>query len=283
MESLPVSLNIVGAGRVGQTLGRLFHDSGVFAVQYVLTRSIASAQRSAQFIGAGLACESLALMPCADVWLLTVPDGQIAATAQALAARGAALRPALALHCSGALGSDQLAPLGQLGWQVASAHPLLSFAKPDTALQQFTGTPCALEGDSAALSLLTTAFSRIGARCFTLQAEHKLLYHAGAVFASNFLPVLLDLAEQLWREGGMPEALVQPLRSTLLHNAVNNIVALGPQAALTGPAARDDVALVAAQGQAVAQWNADAGHAYTALSRLAGLLARRTGAAPPRQ
>jgi predicted short-subunit dehydrogenase-like oxidoreductase (DUF2520 family) len=59
----------------------------------------------------------------------------------------------------------------------------------------------------------------------------------------------------------------------LLHNAVNNIVALGPQAALTGPAARGDLALVAAQGDAVTLWDTDAGAAYQVLSRLASKLA----------
>lgn len=86
--------------------------------------------------------------------------------------------------------------------------------------------------------------------------------------------MLQDLAEQLWQHSGMPDALVQQMRSTLLHNAVNNIVALGPKAALTGPAARGDMALVAAQGDAVTQWDSDAGAAYRALSVLAGKLSR---------
>ena len=37
------TLNIIGAGRVGQTLGRLWQLSGTFTVQDVLTRSEASA------------------------------------------------------------------------------------------------------------------------------------------------------------------------------------------------------------------------------------------------
>jgi predicted short-subunit dehydrogenase-like oxidoreductase (DUF2520 family) len=102
-----------------------------------------------------------------------------------------------------------------------------------------------------------------------------MLYHAGAIFATNFLPVLQDLAEQLWQQTGMPLPMVQHLRASLLHNAVNNLVALGPQAALTGPAARGDSALVAAQGQAVQQWDSTAGQAYQALSALARSLAQR--------
>lgn len=270
------TLNIIGAGRVGQTLGRLFHEAGVFQIQAVVARSDASAQAAATFIGAGQPGTHLAGLPDADVWLLTVPDALIAPLAASLtAAQDDQQRPALAMHCSGALGSSVLVPLRQAGWQVASAHPLLSFAQPTLALAQFAGTPCALEGDDAALGELQAAFSRIGGQCFTLAAQDKLLYHAGAVFATNFLPVLQDLAEELWQRSGMPPELAQQLRSTLLHNAVNNILALGPQAALTGPAARGDTALVDRQAQAVSAWNAQAGAAYTALSQLAAQLARR--------
>jgi predicted short-subunit dehydrogenase-like oxidoreductase (DUF2520 family) len=87
--------------------------------------------------------------------------------------------------------------------------------------------------------------------------------------------VLQDLAEQLWQHSGMPQPVVQHLRASLLKNSVDNIARLGPQAALTGPAARGDTALVAAQTEAVQQWNPDAGQAYQALSALAGQLAQR--------
>ncbi len=273
------TLNLIGAGRVGQTLGHLFHAAGVYRVQSVLTRNQSSAEHAAKFIGAGQPFTQLADMPAADVWMLGVPDAQIAPVAAALAQLEVAQlevvqRPALVFHCSGALGSAELAPLQQRGWQIASAHCLLSFAQPATAIQQFGGTPCALEGDAQALLGLETAFRQLGAQCFTLAAQHKLLYHAGAVFATNFLPVLQNLAEQLWQHSGMPDALAQQMRATLLQNAVNNIVILGPKAALTGPAARGDTALVAAQCMAVAQWNPVAGVAYQALSTLAAKLAK---------
>lgn len=268
-----VSINLIGGGRVGQTLGRLIAQSGHYQVQDVLTRHAASASAAVAFIGAGQPAQHWRDLHAADLWLLAVPDGHIAPVAAALARMDVA--PALALHCSGALSAAELTPLKDKGWQVASAHCLLSFAQPATALRQFAGTPCALEGDAQAVAELRVLFTRLGAQCFDLAATDKLLYHAGAVFATNFLPVLQDLAEQLWQHSGMPAALAGHVRATLLNNAVNNIVKLGPQGALTGPAARGDVALVASQGEAVLRWNAHAGMAYQALSQLAGQLAQR--------
>lgn len=191
-----------------------------------------------------------------------------------LASRGMQSAPPIAFHCSGALGSDLLAPLQALGWHTASAHCLLSFATPQIAVAQFAGTACALEGDAVARTVLEPLLTAIGAQCFALQSDQKLLYHAAAVFATNFLPVLQSVAEDLWRDTGVPAEMIHALRASLLANAVSNITALGPRKALTGPAARGDVAAIARQGAAVTEWSDDAGTAYLALSQLALDMAR---------
>ena len=265
------TLNLIGAGRVGQTLAHLWHTRQVFRVQQVLTRSATSAQGACQFIGTGAPATALHAMAPAEIWMLAVPDAAIAQAAADLAAhaRDTQLAPAVVFHCSGALTAAHMAPLAELGWQVASAHCILSFATAAGAVQQFPGTACALEGDAQACTLLHAAFSDIGAHCFAVASEDKVLYHAAAVFATNFLPVLQTLAERAWQATGVPDALIPSLRASLLANAVANINRLGPQAALTGPAARGDVAAIARQADVVRQWDPQAGAAYEALSALA--------------
>jgi predicted short-subunit dehydrogenase-like oxidoreductase (DUF2520 family) len=265
------TLNVIGAGRVGQTLAHLWHMQQVFAVQQVLTRSLRSASDACAFIGAGQPTATLHDLRAVDVWMLAVPDAALAQAATDLAAhaQAAGLPPAVVFHCSGALTAAHLAPLVTLGWQVASAHCILSFAAPASAVQQFPGTACALEGQPQACATLRDAFTRIGARCFDVASEHKVLYHAAAVFATNFLPVLQTVAEDAWRATGVPAELIPSLRSSLLANAVANIHRLGPAGALTGPAARGDVAAIARQAQVVTEWDPQAGAAYEALSALA--------------
>jgi predicted short-subunit dehydrogenase-like oxidoreductase (DUF2520 family) len=256
------TLNLVGSGRVGQTLARLWHLQQTFAIQDVLTTSLSSAQSAVDVIGAGQAVDQLHAMRNADVWM-------VAAVAQSLADQRKDAAPAIAFHCSGALSAAALAPLAALGWQVASAHCILSFASVTTAIAQFPSTPCALEGDATACAALRPAFTAIGARCFDVASADKLLYHAAAVFATNFLPVLQSVAEDLWHSTGVPAELIPPLRASLLRNAVANITALGPKAALTGPAARGDTEAIARQGEAVSAWDPQTGAAYEALSALA--------------
>jgi predicted short-subunit dehydrogenase-like oxidoreductase (DUF2520 family) len=281
------TLNIIGAGRVGQTLGRLWQKSGVFALQNVHNNSAASAQAACDFIGAGSPVTQMDFMRSADIWMLAVPDAQIANVASKLAAHARDRHPQFAsanatppgsrpivFHCSGAQSSALLLPLASLGWQTASAHCILSFASLEAAMAQFPGTACALEGDAAALCALHAAFSSIQARCFEVASNDKLLYHAAAVFATNFLPVIQSVAEDAWLAVGVPQDLLASMRSSLLNNAVANITRLGPARALTGPAARGDVAAIALQAQAVTRWDAQAGAAYEALSALALRLAK---------
>lgn len=276
-------LNLVGAGRVGKTLGRLWQLHDRLQIQDVLTTAPASAAAAVEFIGAGQAVSRLADMRPADLWMIATPDAQIADMARQLAEVQARHAPSpttpLVFHGSGALGSDLLAPLKGLGWRTASAHCILSFATPQVAVTQFTGTACALEGDPLARTTLRAALTAIGARCFEVASVDKLLYHAAAVFATNFLPVLQSVAEDLWRRTGVPPALIPALRASLLQNAVTNIHTLGPQGALTGPAARGDTAAIARQAAAVSAWSQDAGAAYSALSALALQLAGHGAAA----
>ena len=88
------------------------------------------------------------------------------------------------------------------------------------------------------------------------------------------------MAEDLWLSSGVPRALIAGLRASLLRNAVDNITRLGPQAALTGPAARGDTAAITRQAQALHTYDPQVGAAYEALSALALRIAA-TPASPP--
>jgi predicted short-subunit dehydrogenase-like oxidoreductase (DUF2520 family) len=264
----------LGCGRVGSTLGYLWHAQGVFQIQDIHNNSAASADRAVQFMGAGRSVQQLGEMRPADIWMVAVPDGHITSVAEQLAQHLEGAKSTIVFHCSGALSSEVMASLRAQACELASAHCILSFSAPSSAVTQFAGTPCALEGDVLATQTLQTAFEDIGANCFDLAAKDKVLYHAAAVFATNFLPVLQVVAADLWQSTGMPKKLISPLNASLLQKAVQNIAAQGAAKALTGPAARGDMELVALQGEAVTGWNADAGAAYSALSQLASQIAK---------
>ncbi|WP_232316517.1 DUF2520 domain-containing protein [Candidatus Burkholderia verschuerenii] len=114
----------------------------------------------------------------------------------------------------------------------------------------------------------------IGARCFDIEPGSKTLYHSAVVVASNFLPVLAAMAVEMWQAAGIPEPLIHDMMHTLARNSVDNVLALGPKDALTGPAARGDRAVVETQALSIGECDALSRDAYDALSALATRLAR---------
>lgn len=283
-------LNVIGCGRVGTTLAALWQRAGLCEVQQLYSRRLLSAVKAAQFVGAGTVVAQMADLQAADVWMLSVPDSQIEAVAQALAdlpmplpsqaLSQARAQPPTVFHCSGFLSSSSLAVLRSQGWRVASAHPVFNFADPAQCVDQFAGTPCGLEGDAQATALLHTLLTGLGGTCFAVDAQAKPLYHGAAVFSSNFMAVLQAIAQEAWLKAGVPAALIPEIHRALLQGSVQNLLAMGPAKAITGPAARGDTAVVTAQAQRVSQWHPEAGELYHRMSVLARRLAT-TGATTP--
>lgn len=270
-------LNLIGCGRVGQTLAHLWQRAGLIEMAGLHSRSAASAHAAQGFVGAGRVAQALAELPAAELWLIAVPDTAIEAVARQLADTLPApyTPPPIALHCSGFLSSAVLAPLSALGWRTASTHPVRSFANPALSAQSFAGTPVALEGDQSACEVARGLFEAVGARCFDIDSASKPLYHAAAVFANNFSTVLQGIAQDLWQHCGISPDMARELDLALLGSMLANLQQQTPAQALTGPAARGDIAVVQAQGQAVGQWDAQAGELYARLSELASTLKSR--------
>ncbi len=265
------TLNIVGAGHVGRVLGRLFAASGSYRVQDVFTRSHASALDATAFIGAGTALADMAALRRADVWMLAVGDDQIAPVCAQLTAAGL-LQGAVVFHCSGAKSSAELTAPGAL---VASVHPVRSFADPAAVAQDFAGTFCGVEGDAAALAQLAPALAAIGARMVVIDAAAKTVYHAAAVFASNYLVTVVDAALRAYQAAGIPADVALDLARPLAAETLNNVFRLGPEAALSGPIARGDLVTVARQQQAIDGWHPPTGALYAALADATRALALR--------
>ena len=255
-------VNIIGAGRVGQTFLRLLGPQ----IEDVASATRASADAAVQAAGHGRATDLTDMRP-ADIWLLTVPDTQISDAAHALAE--SETTPAIAVHCSGFHTAHEMAALRDQNWHLASAHPNLSFADPETAASNFPGTPCGIEGDPSAVGPVEHLFRDLGATPFRIASEHKALYHAAAVFSNNFATVMQAIARAAWKDAGVQDDIAADLNASLLRATCENVIRHGPQNALTGPAARGDVNVVVAQGNAVEAWNSDAGQLYRDLSAMA--------------
>ena len=181
----------------------------------------------------------------------------------------------IVFHCSGALPSSILDSASQRGAAIASIHPIRSFAVPEKVVADFAGTYCGVEGDQTALDVLNPLFNTIGAQTVSIQGDAKVLYHAAAVFASNYLVTLLDTAVQAYGKAGIPQDVALKMMAPLLRETTENVLQIGPEQALTGPIARNDIATVIKQYRSVNTWNRDYGKLYKQLGKLTAHLARR--------
>lgn len=266
-------INLIGAGKVGRVLGRLLAESGM-ALQDVLTRSEASARDAVAFIGAGRAVAGMDQLRPADIWLLAVGDDEIAPVCAQLSATYS-LAGNVVFHCSGAKSSEELQAAA--GAFAASVHPVRSFADPAHVALHFRDTFCGVEGDPRALAVLTPAMQAIGARVVPIDAAAKTVYHAASVFASNYLVTVIDAALRAYQAAGIPEGVARDLLAPLATETLANVLRMGPEAALTGPIARGDLATVARQQAALDAWEGATGQLYGALAEATTRLAGRRG------
>ena len=267
------TLNIIGSGRVGRACGQMWARAGVFAIQDVLTRSRESAAEGVKFIGAGRATGALDEMRGADVWMIATRDDAIVPSCAALAASGKVTPDDIVFHVSGATPSTDLNAVKKQGALIASVHPIKTFSDAAQAVESFPGTYCSAEGDAGALAVLRPAFERIGAKVFDIVSGMKPIYHAGGVFACNYLAALIEAALRAHEKAGIPRAASLAALEPLVRETVDAIFEAGPARALTGPISRGDVATVRRQLARVREWDRGMGELYRGLGLLAVALA----------
>lgn len=294
---------IVGAGRLGSALA-LALDSLGYTIAALVSRRRTRARRAARSLTnsrpLALSAAELGRLPGSDILIIATPDDQIEATAERLAASldgaatsldGAAGRlsssrprraPPVALHASGALSSDNLAPLRARGFAVGSLHPLVSVSDPRTAAGNLRGAFYCVEGDAAAARLARRVVRSLGGRSFSVGARDKALYHAAAVLAAGHAVALFDLAAQSLAACGLTQKRARAALLPLARSAVANLAAAPTNAAaLTGPFARADSETVRRNLAAFdARGLGLAAAAYALLGRASLELAERSGADP---
>ncbi|MFH1764859.1 MAG: Rossmann-like and DUF2520 domain-containing protein [Gemmatimonadota bacterium] len=175
---------------------------------------------------------------------LGVPDAMLPEISMALAALGEAPPGCAAFHLSGALGTDPLAPLLEKGYSVGTLHPLQSLADPVLGAELLKGAYFAVSGEPSAISVARRIVNPLGSFVFTVPVARRPLYHAAAVFASNYLAGLIGAAARLMVQAGLPEDEALQAILPLARGSLENLGRLGPVRALTGPVSRGDVETV---------------------------------------
>jgi len=230
----------IGAGTTGTALAVRLSQKG-WPVVAVSSRTLSSAQKLAGLVPNCQVCHTpQGVADAAELVFITTPDDVITQVCDEVQwHEGQSV-----VHCSGAHSVDILEPARKLGAAVGSFHPLQTFADVDQAIDNLPGSTFALEAKEPLLSTLKELTSLLNGNWVELKPGDKVLYHAAAVFACNYLVTLVKLALDLWLDFGVsPEEATRALLP-LLKGTINNIDTIGLPDCLTGPVARGDLGTI---------------------------------------
>lgn len=239
---------VVGLGRLGSALARALEDEGG-RIERLPGRAAAD--------NPGLVAGALARCGTGALLLLAVRDEEVGTLAERVAA--ALPRPAsgrAALHLSGALGLDVLAPLALRGLPPGSCHPLQTFPGSSSDASRFRGAAFAVDGDGAALGEAERLARTLGGRPFSISRERRALYHLAASLSANGLTALVGVARDALVASGLDAPAALGALAPLLRAALEEALGRGPEDALTGPVARGDEATIARHRRALLAWDA---------------------------
>ncbi len=272
------AISIIGAGVTGTSLACLAHRAG-YPIAAIASRRAESVRSACSMLGRDVGVgDNAEAARRGRLVLITTSDDAIASVCRDLAEAGAFRSDAVVAHCSGALGSDALAPARDLcAASVGSIHPMQTFPSVARALSSFAGTWCFCEGDRSAVAALTDLFSAIGGRVEEISSANKVHYHAAAVVACNYLVVLLEAAGELAKHAGIDRTQAMAALRPLVDSTVENVCSIGPTEALTGPIARGDVETVAKHLEAIGEVSKELLSLYRVMGRRALAIAEVKG------
>ncbi len=273
-----LKVGVISAGRVGTALGLALEraDHVVVACSAISNTSLRLAQRRLPDTPVLPVPE---VADSAELLLLTVPDSELAALVNGLAATGSVRRGTIVVHTSGANGVGILAPLAEQGCVPLAIHPAMTFTGSDDDVVRLSETCFGITAaDEIGYAIAQSLVLEIGGEPFRVREDARALYHAALAHASNHvvtvvadaldaLRAALSGQELLGQEligtapGGLAERIVAPLARAALENTLQR-----GQSALTGPVARGDATAVAGHLAALNEVDSALAQAYCANS-----------------
>lgn len=239
------SIALVGLGNWGTSLAY-----GILSAGLSLREIVVTGRTPRDASGLPIVRWKHARLDAPIVWLC-VPDGEIEAVAEQMAA-GGSLRGQIVVHSSGALTVDALAAARSAGAQVAAVHPVMTF--PARRPVPLTHVLFGIETASPAVRRrLEGVVHRLGGRAFRVDGRRKALYHAAGTMASPLLVSALTAAMEVAQAAGLKERDAAAVVEALSRTTARNVFSRGARQSFSGPFARGDAATVKLHLQALAR------------------------------
>jgi len=231
-----LKLGFIGAGTVGTALAVRLNSKG-YQIVAVSSRSQVSAENLARAVSnCRVFNNNQDVVDIAELVFITTPDDAIATIASQIKWHGGQS----VVHCSGADSTEILQPAKKSGAHVGVFHPLQTFASTKQAMENIPGSTFAVEAEEPLLDTLKDMATALDGHWIELKASDKVIYHAAAVMACNYVVTLVKLATDLWQTFHIPPQQATQALVPLLYGTISNIETIGIPQCLTGPIARGD-------------------------------------------
>jgi predicted short-subunit dehydrogenase-like oxidoreductase (DUF2520 family) len=272
-----LAVGVVGAGRVGTTLGAALNLAGHRVVAAAAVSDVSRTRAAERLPGVALMTPQ-EVVEAADLVLLTVPDDVLPDLVGGLIATGVPVAGKLIAHASGRHGVTVLAPATRAGGLPLALHPVMTFTGRTDDLHRLAGISFGITAPDQLRPVAEALVMEMGGEPVWIPEDKRTLYHAALTGGANHLVTLVVESMGLLRSVGVenPSAMLGPLLGAALDNALR----LG-MAGLTGPVARGDAGTVAEHIAELGQVSPEGLRAYVALARLTADRALAAGLLKP--
>ena len=232
-----MKIGIIGAGRVGCSIGRYMKEKGARLAGYYDVDS-GVAKEAAEFTQTDVFGAIQELLDSSDIIFITTPDTYIISVWEQI--KTLSLKNQIICHCSGALSSDSFSKDEHMTVSCCSIHPMLPFSNRFSSYEQLNNAFFTVEGDKKASDVLCELFRSFGNEVCIIDKSKKAKYHAAASILSNQVIAVLDMGYSLLTECGFTREEALRATSQLVTKNIENVIANDCSAALTGPIERGD-------------------------------------------
>jgi predicted short-subunit dehydrogenase-like oxidoreductase (DUF2520 family) len=261
-------VSVVGAGRVGSAIGVALSRAG-YPITAAWSRSRAGRQRVHRLLDVPV-LDPAECVAAADITFVTVPDDAIIDIVELLAP--AVRLNSYVIHTSGGTSISSLDAAKRAGAKTGCLHPLQTIPDATRGAEALEGASVAVTTDAENTNALMRIARAWGGKPFLLDDENKRVYHAAAVFASNYAVSTIWAATTLLSRAGIKNAgqLLGPLVRASVDNALNN----GGRKAITGPVVRGDTKTVKQHITALKELDPAIANGYRAFAEMTEALVR---------
>lgn len=236
------NIGIIGAGKVGVSLGRYLSGLEYTNLVGYYSRSLDSSAYAAKVTNSGKFTSIEKLVEKSNVILITTPDDQISEIWSTISKFS--IQNKIVCHCSGSLSSEIFFDISSKGASGCSMHPILAISSKENSYKDLSSAFFTLEGQNKAIEFFSRVLDSKRNKYKVLSKTEKTKYHISSVFISNLIIAMGNISVKLLSDYDFSqEEALDALKSLAVGN-MDKFFARGPQNALTGPVERNDLGTV---------------------------------------